>query len=101
MTFQYPGAVIMIFCKAPVPGQVKTRLLTELSAAEAAAVHVELSTRTLQLATQNPLCPVQLWCAPATSHAFFTASARAYPISLHQQQGLIWVKKCTIPFARR
>jgi rSAM/selenodomain-associated transferase 1 len=87
MTYQYPDAVLMIFCKAPVPGQVKTRLMAELSAADAAGIHIELSTRTLRLATQIRLCPVQLWCAPSVEHPFFTVSALAYPVSLHQQQG--------------
>lgn len=87
MTYKYPNAVLMIFCKAPVPGQVKTRLIPELSAEQAAELHIELSIRTLQRATQNNLCPVQLWCTPATDHKFFTASKAAYPLVLKQQQG--------------
>ncbi len=88
MTYKYPNAVLMIFCKAPVPGQVKTRLIPELSAEQAAELHIKLSIRTLQRATQNNLCPVQLWCAPATDHDFFTASKAAYPLVLKQQQGV-------------
>jgi rSAM/selenodomain-associated transferase 1 len=87
MTYKYPNAVLMIFCKAPIPGQVKTRLIPKLSAEQAAELHVELSTITLQRATQNVLCPVQLWCTPTTGHAFFTASEAAYPLVLKQQQG--------------
>jgi rSAM/selenodomain-associated transferase 1 len=87
MTYKYQDAVIMIFCKAPVPGHVKTRLMTELSAAEAAEIHIELSTRTLQLAAESRLCPVQLWCAPTTEHHFFTTTALNYSVSLHQQLG--------------
>jgi rSAM/selenodomain-associated transferase 1 len=78
---------MMIFCKAPIPGQVKTRMMPELTAEQAAELHIELSTHTLQRATRNNLCPVQLWCSPATVHAFFTASAETYPIALRQQQG--------------
>jgi len=78
----------MIFCKAPVPGQVKTRLLTELSAVDAAEIHKELSLRTIRLATQNCLCAVQLWCAPSTEHPFFVSLAAIYPILLRQQQGV-------------
>ncbi len=77
----------MVFCKAPVPGQVKTRLMSELSALDAADVHKELSIRTLQLATQSQLCPVQLWCTPTIEHAFFNAAVLNYPVSLHQQRG--------------
>jgi rSAM/selenodomain-associated transferase 1 len=78
----------MVFCKAPVAGRVKTRLMTKLSAEQAMQVHIELAQRTLQLATQHHLCPVQLWCTPTTDHAFFTASAQTYHVTLLQQQGL-------------
>lgn len=78
----------MIFCKAPVPGQVKTRLMPELTAEQAAEIHIELSVRTLELATQNNLCPVQLWCTPTTDQPFFMASAATYPLVLQQQQGI-------------
>ncbi len=85
--YPYPDAVLMVFCKAPVAGQVKTRLLTELTADQALQVHIELSTATLNLAVQSHLCPVQLWCAPTIDHPFFTASAQTYQIPLRQQHG--------------
>jgi rSAM/selenodomain-associated transferase 1 len=87
MTYTYPDAVLMIFCKAPVAGQVKTRLITELTAEQARQVHIELTLRTLQLATASNLCPVQLCCTPSTDHPFFAASAQTYPVMLQQQQG--------------
>jgi len=87
MTYKYPNAVLMIFCKAPVPGQVKTRLIPELSAEQAAKLHIELSLKTLQRAILSKLCPVQLWCAPSTDHEFFIEAKTAYPLLLKQQQG--------------
>ncbi|MGZ4955178.1 MAG: TIGR04282 family arsenosugar biosynthesis glycosyltransferase [Methylobacter sp.] len=87
MTYKYPNAVLMIFCKAPVPGQVKTRLIPELTAEQAAELHIELSIKTLQRATESNLCPVQLWCSPTTEHDFFTSLQATYPITLEQQQG--------------
>lgn len=87
MTYKYPDTVLMVFCKAPVPGQVKTRLTPALTAEQAADVHVQLTERALKLATQSRLCPVQLWCAPSIDHDFFTASAAAYRLELKQQQG--------------
>lgn len=87
MTYKYPNGVLMIFCKAPIPGQVKTRLIPKLTAEQAAELHIELSTKTLQRATLSNLCPIQLWCAPTTDHIFFSASKAAYPIALKQQQG--------------
>ncbi len=87
MTYKYPNAVLMIFCKAPIPGQVKTRLIPELTAEQAAELHSELSIKTLQRATLSNLCPVELWCAPTIDHAFFAESAATYPLILKQQQG--------------
>lgn len=83
----HPDSVLMIFCKAPVSGQVKTRLMPEISADQAVEIHIELSIRTLELAALSKLCPVQLWCEPSASHSFFEAAAVAYPLSLKQQQG--------------
>ncbi|HEY8037778.1 MAG TPA: TIGR04282 family arsenosugar biosynthesis glycosyltransferase [Methylobacter sp.] len=88
MTYKYSNSVLMIFCKAPIPGQVKTRLIPELTAEQAAELHTELSIKTLQRATLSNLCPVQLWCTPSTEHVFFTSSKAAYPLVLKQQQGI-------------
>lgn len=87
MPYYYPDSVLMVFCKAPIPGQVKTRLMPALTAAEACAVHIELSLRTLTLASQAHLCPVQLWCSPTTDHEFFKRAVTDFGVSLHQQQG--------------
>jgi uncharacterized protein len=87
MSYKYPDAVLMIFCKAPIAGQVKTRLTTELTAEQAMQVHIELTERTLQLAVTSNLCAVQLWCTPSTDHVFFAASAQTYHVTLQQQQG--------------
>jgi rSAM/selenodomain-associated transferase 1 len=87
MVYKYPNSVLMIFCKAPVPGQVKTRLMPELTAEQAAKLHIELSLKTLQRAVLGKLCPVQLWCTPSTDHEFFNEAKTAYPLILKQQQG--------------
>ena len=85
MTYLYPDAVIQIFCKAPVPGKVKTRLMPELSAEQAAYVHEQLSIRTLQMALQSNLCAVQFWCSPDLSHPFFRQMQALYHLTLMQQ----------------
>ncbi len=87
MTYQFPDSVLLIFCKAPVAGQVKTRLQPELSAEQAAAAHRLLSGFTLDRAFQHTLCAVQLYCAPDTQHPFFLACAREYPLTLAKQSG--------------
>ncbi|MBM4208217.1 MAG: glycosyltransferase [Gammaproteobacteria bacterium] len=85
--YRYPDAVILVFCKAPVPGQVKTRLTPPLTGEEAAQLHKELSELTLMKATHNALCPVQLWCAPDIGHPYFVSLEQCYAIERRQQQG--------------
>lgn len=82
---QFPNAAIQVFCKAPVPGTVKTRLLPELTAVQAADVHRQLTLQTLDLVGRTDLCDVQLWCSPDTSHPFFEQLAQKYPVSLKLQ----------------
>jgi rSAM/selenodomain-associated transferase 1 len=87
MAYKFPDAVIILFCKAPIPKQVKTRLSPILSPEQASELHIELSLRTIKLATETMLCPVQLWCAPSIEHDFFKSVTTTYPVTLWQQQG--------------
>ncbi len=85
--FSHPNARLLIFAKAPVAGQVKTRLIPPLSAAEAAQLHARFIQRTLGVACGSNLCPVQLWCSPESRHPFFTDCRRSFPVSLNAQRG--------------
>ncbi|MDA1342750.1 MAG: TIGR04282 family arsenosugar biosynthesis glycosyltransferase [Proteobacteria bacterium] len=87
MMVKYPDAIIMVFCKTPTPGQVKTRLIPYLTGEEAAQLHCELTEKTLRTATQNRLCEVSVWCSPTIDHPFFTALAQTYSVDKHLQQG--------------
>ena len=60
---------IQVFCKAPIAGEVKTRL--KLPPDEAVSVHRQLATRTLNVCLTSRLAPIELWCAPDSQHAFF------------------------------
>lgn len=84
---RYPYAVILVFCKAPLPGQVKTRLIPPLNPEQAAQVHCELTLRTLATVTANNLCRVQLWCSPTIDHPFFSTLANRFQLELKAQQG--------------
>lgn len=83
----FPDSVLLIFCKAPLAGQVKTRLQPALSAEQAVSVHRQLSQMTLKRAFEQPLCPVILYCAPDATHPFFRQCASDYAVSLQIQQG--------------
>mgnify|MGYP006170812589 FL=1 len=81
---KYSDARILVFCKAPVPGEVKTRLIPALGDQGACDLHIELATHILDVVQAAQLAPVQLWCAPDTNHAFFT---ERHEVSLYQQTG--------------
>lgn len=85
MAYHFPDTVIQVFCKAPIAGRVKTRLMTELTAQQAMQVHIELTERVLTLLHQANLCPTQLWCSPTTGFDFFQQQAEKYSLTLHQQ----------------
>lgn len=81
------GVRVAVFAKAPVPGQVKTRLAMMLGADGAAALHAGLLRRALATAVDARLGPVELWCAPDATHPFFERCAAEYGLSLHGQVG--------------
>lgn len=85
--YRYPDAIILVFCKAPEPGQVKTRLSPPLTPVEAAQLHSELTERTLKTATTGDLCPVELWCVPVLEHPYFIGLEQTYPLQCKLQQG--------------
>ncbi|MSQ52227.1 MAG: glycosyltransferase [Betaproteobacteria bacterium] len=77
----------MVFARAPVPGQCKTRLIPALGAQGAAELHGKLVRRALAAVCEAMPAAVELWCAPDASHPFFAACARDFPISLQSQIG--------------
>lgn len=83
----FPGACLVIFSKAPIAGQVKTRLTKTYSAEVAAGIHACLTEHTIFSAVSSNLCLVELWCAPDTDHPFFKSCRQMYPVKLVQQQG--------------
>lgn len=87
MDYLYPNAAILVFCKAPIPGQVKTRLTTAVSPETATEIHMHLTQRTLALVTDTKIAPVQLWCSPDIEHSFFQTCVGDYGVSLHPQPG--------------
>jgi rSAM/selenodomain-associated transferase 1 len=58
----------VIFAKAPVPGQVKTRMVPALGAEAAAALAARLLRHAVRQALAAAIGPVELCAAPARSH---------------------------------
>jgi rSAM/selenodomain-associated transferase 1 len=76
---------ILVFAKAPVPGEVKTRLIPALGAQGSAELHRRFVHRALLAATVADLGNVELWCAPDADHAFFRECREVHGCSLRIQ----------------
>ena len=76
-----------VFAKAPVAGAAKTRLSGLLGEEGAARLHAGLVRRALATAVAATPDPVELWCAPDETHAFFVSCAAQFPLQLHSQVG--------------
>ena len=76
---------ILVFAKAPTPGQVKTRLAPALGARAAAELHRLLVARTLRTASAAAVGPVELWCTPDAQDDFFASCAKQFGLRLRDQ----------------
>lgn len=78
---------IIIFARAPIPGQTKTRLIPALGEAGAARLHAKMIHQTLEKVTVLENVDVELWCAPDTNHHFFLSCADSFGVTLRKQLG--------------
>jgi uncharacterized protein len=76
---------ILVFARAPVAGQAKTRLIPALGAEGAAQLHRRLVHRALKVACAAGIGSVELWCAPDCDHPFFLDCALAHGCRLQTQ----------------
>jgi rSAM/selenodomain-associated transferase 1 len=81
------SARVAVFAKAPVAGEVKTRLAPVLGPAAAASLQAGLVRHALALANGSGVGPVELWCAPDASHDFFARCEREFHVPLKEQRG--------------
>jgi rSAM/selenodomain-associated transferase 1 len=78
---------IAVFAKAPVAGEVKTRLAAVLGADAAASLHAGLVRHALSTAVQAQVGPVELRCLPDAGHPFFARCREEFVIELAVQRG--------------
>ncbi len=79
------NCLLIVYAKAPVPGDVKTRLLPALDAASAALLHAALVERALMNVQKSGLGPGELCCAPDATHSFFRTCAEDFGVALTEQ----------------
>ncbi|MFO7593416.1 MAG: TIGR04282 family arsenosugar biosynthesis glycosyltransferase [Pseudomonadota bacterium] len=78
-----PDTALLIFAKAPIPGQAKTRLIPALGKVGAAELQQRLLANTVQMTKELGECAVELWCTPDTEHPAFSTTG----LPLQPQQG--------------
>jgi rSAM/selenodomain-associated transferase 1 len=79
------STAVIVFAKAPCPGEVKTRLIPLMGAEGAAALHAKLVKHALRTARASGLRPVELHCAGDTDDPFFRFCAGHYGVALAPQ----------------
>lgn len=84
---EYPDIEILVFAKAPITGQVKTRLVPAIGAEAAARLYRQMLQQTLKTVVESALCRVRLLCTPDTSHPFFQSLSSHYGVPLDLQKG--------------
>jgi uncharacterized protein len=77
--------VVIVFAKAPVPGEAKTRLIPAIGAAQAALMHAALTERAIVTAQNSSADDVELCCTPNSAEAFFQYCAEDFAVSLTEQ----------------
>jgi uncharacterized protein len=86
------GAALVIFAKAPIPGQVKTRLCPPLTPDEAATLHGSFVLDTLER-TRTVVAKLKLpfdrylACSPASNAVFFKIMEERQSVKLIDQEG--------------
>lgn len=74
-----------MFCKAPEPGSVKTRLAESIGIDLATELHREFSLHCIAMLSRARLAPVTLMCWPGVDHPFFQSCREAYGVELYPQ----------------
>lgn len=68
---KHPDTLIQVFCKVPVAGEVKTRLIPQLGEEGALSLYKEMVEKTVFDLVNAEVADVEIWCTPTTSHVFF------------------------------
>ena len=76
-----------MFARAPVSGEVKSRLIPRLGADGAARLQMKLTEQAMATAIASEVGPVELWCSPDISHPTFAALAQRGIVLRNQGAG--------------
>lgn len=76
---------LLLFAKAPIAGRVKTRLMSDCSAEQAAEIAKRLMEASIQRACESWPGQIYLSAWLDLEHSFFTDMQQRYPIKITQQ----------------
>ncbi len=83
----YQDAVVLLFAKAPVEGEVNTRLIPDIGVKAATELQHDLIHDRLSMLTGARLFDVRLMCAPEENNEYFLQCGKQYPVTLFGQMG--------------
>ncbi len=78
---------LLVFAKAPLLGEVKTRLQPDYSVEQSLALHKKLVINTLTSISNSTEFDVELCCAPNRQHMFFLDCENRFAVKLNDQLG--------------
>ncbi len=84
---QHPSGRILVFAKAPILGQVKTRLAAHIGERTAAALYGQLVCDTVRRAIESKLAAVELHVSSHPRHPLFVSLAEKHRIPIRMQSG--------------
>lgn len=84
---KYKDTALLIFAKAPVKGEVNTRLIPHIGVDKATQLQEELVDSRLKIFIEADMCHVQLWCTPDYDSDFFKEHKKKYNVDLYNQEG--------------
>ncbi len=87
MSNQRSRGALLIFTKAPVSGQVKTRLIPGIGRRRATLLYQELLTKTLLTARKAGFSSIQIWVSGELDHRYFTRLKSRHSVKIYQQKG--------------
>ena len=91
---KYPDTALLVFAKAPIPGEVNTRLIHDLGVDVATGLQADLIHSRLGSFVQSDLCDLQLWCSPDSDHGFFSSCKEQYGVLFKIKWGMTSANVC-------
>ena len=81
------NTALLVFTRTPVPGSVKTRLLSVMDARRAVTIQADLLRRTLETARASAADDIELWCTLTTQHPVLLELEDRFSLTVRPQAG--------------